>query len=196
MKKILLGITILLLGNLMHSEEIPKNNYQKAIFAGGCFWCMEPPFEKLDGVIDVISGYTDGTGENPTYSDYAKKGHIEAIEITYNAELISYNELLETFWRQIDPTDDQGQFVDRGKEYTTAIFYYNDEQKNLAEKSKSALQATQRFSKPLVTPIKQASTFYKAEDYHQNYYKTHPIKYKWYRWGSGRDKFLNKIWKK
>lgn len=124
---------------------------EKATFAGGCFWCMQPPFEKLDGVINVVSGYTGGTGKDPSYQDYAEKGHIEAVEITYNPSKITYNQLLDVFWRQIDPTDRGGQFVDRGFHYRSAIFYHNDEQKQLAEKSKQELEKSGKFDKPIVT---------------------------------------------
>ncbi len=166
----------------------------EAIFAGGCFWCMEPPFEKLDGVSEVISGYTGGTGENPTYGDYAQKGHLEAIKVTYDPDKISYPELLDVFWRQIDPTDPNGQFVDRGPQYRSAIFYLDQEQKNLAEESKKELAGSGRFNKPIVTEILPATVFYPAEDYHQDYYKNHTFKYKFYRYRSGRDSFLEKVW--
>jgi len=195
MKKEILAITLLLMGSTMTTNTIAKNKTGLATFAGGCFWCMEPPFKKLDGVQEVVTGYTDGTGKDPSYQDYGKKGHVEAVQITYNPDKISYEQLLDVFWRQIDPTDADGQFVDRGKQYSTAIFYHNETQKKLAEKSKNELAASGRFSKPIITPIKKASTFYTAEAYHQNYYKTHSWRYKLYRYGSGRDQFLNKIWK-
>lgn len=163
-----------------------------AIFAGGCFWCMVHPFDSVGGVIKVVSGYTGGSGKNPNYEDYAEKGHIEAIEITYDPSKITYKELLDIFWRQIDPTDDGGEFVDRGKQYSSAIFYHTDAQKQIAEKSKQELSKSGRFSKPIVTPILQAKIFYPAEDYHQSYYKKNPLKYKYYRFNSGRDKFLKK----
>ncbi len=173
-----------------------QTKYEKATFAGGCFWCVQPPFEKLKGVIEVISGYTGGSGEDPTYEDYAQKGHIEAVEITYDPSIISYRQLLDVFWRQIDPTDAGGQFVDRGPQYRSAIFYQNEEQKGLAEKSKEELAKSGRFDKPIVTEIIKATTFYKAEDYHQDYYKKNPIHYKYYRFRSGRDQYLDKIWGK
>lgn len=169
---------------------------EKATFAGGCFWCMEPPFEKLHGVSDVLSGYTGGTGANPTYDDYARKGHVEAIEIAYDPTRVTYAQLLDLFWRQIDPTDAGGQFVDRGPQYRSAIFYHNDEQKRLAERSKQELQASGRFRQPIVTEILPAATFYPAEAYHQDYYKKNPIRYKYYRSRSGRDAFLDKSWGK
>jgi peptide methionine sulfoxide reductase msrA/msrB len=186
-----LGLCILA---LLAVTATAQKKYEKATLAGGCFWCVQPPFEKLKGVVEVLSGYTGGTGENPTYEDYAKKGHIEAIQITYDPSIISYSQLLDLFWRQIDPTDPGGQFVDRGPEYRSAIFYQNEEQKVLAEKSKEELAKSGRFSKPIVTEIIKATTFYKAEDYHQDYYKKNPIRYKYYRFNSGRDRYLEKVW--
>ncbi|HIJ90389.1 MAG: peptide-methionine (R)-S-oxide reductase MsrB [Desulfobulbaceae bacterium] len=167
---------------------------KKAIFAGGCFWCMEKPFEQLDGVFSVTSGYIGGRTSNPTYGNYVAGGHIEAIEIVYDPDRVSYTKLLEIFWRQIDPTDGGGQFVDRGHAYTSAIFYRDEEQKQLAEKSRKELAMRKVFAKPLVTPIIPATTFFPAEEYHQDYYKKKPIRYRIYRGGSGRDKFLAKIW--
>ncbi len=169
---------------------------EKAIFAGGCFWCMEHPFEKLDGVYGVISGYTGGTKKDPSYKEVSSgtTGHAEAVEITYDPGKVSYQTLLDVFWRQIDPTDGGGQFVDRGSSYRAGIYYLNEEQKELAEKSKKALEKSGRFSKPIVTEIVSASTFYPAESYHQDYYKKNPIRYKYYRYGSGRDNFLKKAW--
>jgi len=166
-----------------------------AMFAGGCFWCMEKPFETLEGVHSVISGYAGGTTENPTYKNYGSAGHIEVVQITYDPEIVSYADLLNTFWRQIDPTDGGGQFVDRGHEYSSAIFYYGEKQKTLAEASKKSLAESAIFSRPLVTPIKPAPQFWPAEDYHQDYYKNNSFRYKFYRSGSGRDTFLNRTWK-
>ncbi|KGX94005.1 methionine sulfoxide reductase [Pontibacillus halophilus JSM 076056 = DSM 19796] len=167
-----------------------------ATFAGGCFWCMEPPFEKLDGVGDVISGYTGGEMENPSYNDVSSGSteHVEAVQVHYDPDVISYETLLQIFWRQIDPTDDEGQFVDRGYQYTTGIFYHNEEQKQLAEQSKQDLIDSNRFESEIVTPIVEASTFYKAEDYHQNYYDKNPVRYNVYRSNSGRDQFLENAW--
>lgn len=168
----------------------------KATFAGGCFWCMEPPFEKFDGVVSAVSGFTGGSEVNPTYNDVArgKTKHLESVEVIYDSSKVTYDDLLEVFWRQIDPTDDGGQFVDRGHHYTTAIFYHTEEQKKLAEASKLKLDSSKRFKNKIVTPIIKASAFYHAEEYHQDYYKKSSFKYKFYRQGSGRDKFLNKIW--
>lgn len=171
-----------------------RTETQKATFAGGCFWCMQPEFEKLDGVVKVVAGYIGGTGNNPTYEDYAQKGHVEAVQITFDPSKISYSQLLDVVWRQIDPTDAGGQFVDRGPQYRSAIFYHDEEQKTLAEKSKEALAKSGRFDEPLVTEIIKASAFYEAEDYHQDYSKENPIRYKFYRYNSGRDRYLTKIW--
>jgi peptide methionine sulfoxide reductase msrA/msrB len=167
---------------------------EKALFAGGCFWCMEKPFEALEGVLSVTSGYAGGTTKNPTYQDYGEGGHIEVVQIVFDPGKISYGRLLDTFWRQIDPTDGGGQFVDRGYSYSSALFYYNDSQKKQAEESKSALAASKIFSKPIVTPISAAPEFWPAEDYHQDYYKNNPLHYSSYRSGSGRDQFLKKYW--
>jgi len=166
----------------------------KAIFAGGCFWCMEKPFEQLDGVLSVTSGYTNGHSTNPTYKTYVAGGHLEAVEIVYNPKLISYAQLLDVYWRQINPTDAGGQFVDRGYAYTSAIFHLNEEQREQAEASKKALAGSGRFDKPIVTPILPAKQFYAAEAYHQDYYRNNPIRYRYYRYGSGRDQFLDKVW--
>jgi peptide methionine sulfoxide reductase msrA/msrB len=167
---------------------------EKATFAGGCFWCMQPAFEKLKGVSEVLSGYEGGSGPNPTYGDYAKKGHVEVVQITYDPSQISYSQLLDVFWKQIDPTDAGGQFVDRGPEYRSAIFTHNEEQKRLAEKSKGDLGKSGKFDKPVVTEITPALTFYRAEDYHQDYYAKNPLRYKYYRFRSGRDQFLDRVW--
>ena len=166
----------------------------KAIFAGGCFWCMEKPFEKLEGVSSVVSGYAGGQTENPEYSTYMKGGHIEVVEVSYDPKVIGYNALLDVFWQQVDPTDAGGQFVDRGHGYTTAIFVKNKEERQIAANSKAALAEGGVFNKPIVTPILGNEKFYPAEEYHQDYYKKNPIRYKYYRSRSGRDQFLSKIW--
>ena len=170
--------------------------FEMATFAGGCFWCMESPFETLAGVKEVISGYTGGHKVNPTYDEVSSgvTGHLESIQITFDPRQITYPELLQVFWKQVDPTDPDGQFVDRGKQYRTAIFYHSNEQKVLAEKSKAELAASGRYGKPVVTEIIQASPFYRAEEYHQDYYKKNPLRYKYYRYTSGRDQYLKKIW--
>ena len=173
-----------------------QTKLEKATFAGGCFWCMESPFQKLDGVIDVVSGYTGGKEENPTYKEVSSgaTGHLEAIQVTYDPAKIGYEKLLAVFWKQVDPTDAGGQFVDRGPQYRTAIFYHNEDQKNLAEISKDRLARSGRYQKPIVTEIIAATRFYPAEDYHQDYYKKSSLRYKAYRWASGRDQYLEKIW--
>ena len=170
---------------------------ERATFAGGCFWCMEPPFEKLPGVSKVISGYTGGKKENPTYKEVAtgSTDHAEAIEVYYDKTQISYNDLLEVLWRNIDPTDDNGQFVDRGKQYRPAIFYHNKNQKKLAQISKGNLEKSKRFKKKIAIQIAKATAFYSAEEYHQDFYKKNTVRYKIYRVGSGRDQFINNIWK-
>ncbi len=166
----------------------------KALFAGGCFWCMEKPFEALDGVALVTSGYAGGTTENPTYNDYGSGGHTEVVQVIYDPKKVSYNTLLNIYWHQIDPTDDGGQFVDRGHEYIPVIYVYNDEQRQLALASKANLQASGIFDKPLTVPVLDAPKFWPAEEYHQDYYKKNPIRYNYYRSRSGRDDFLHKIW--
>ncbi len=173
--------------------EVQKN-LKTAIFAGGCFWCVESDFEKLPGVVEAISGYTGGGGDNPTYDNYAQKGHVEAVQVVYDPAKVSYKELLDYFWRHVDPTDPGGQFVDRGPQYRSVIFYHDAEQQRLAEASKQALEKSKRFSKPIVTEILPLTKFFAAEDYHQDYYKTHAVKYKYYRWNSGRDQFIQKVW--
>lgn len=169
---------------------------ETATFAGGCFWCMEPPFEKLEGVRDVVSGYTGGHKDNPGYEEVSsgKTGHVEAVQITFDPSKVSYEKLLDVFWRQIDPTDAGGQFVDRGSQYRSVIFYHTQEQKILAEKSREVLERSGRFNKQVVTEILPAGKFYPAEAYHQDYYKKNPIRYKFYRFNSGRDHFLKKVW--
>jgi peptide methionine sulfoxide reductase msrA/msrB len=190
---LLMGVFIFLFA-AASSVTAVEVKYEKAIFAGGCFWCMEKPFEQLGGVSSARAGYTGGTSGNPSYSNYGAGGHIEAVEIVFDPARVSYRQLLEVYWQQVDPTDAGGQFGDRGHSYTTAIFYNSPEQKELAEDSKKELQASGIFSKPLVTPILQAVKFYPAEDYHQDYYQRNPIRYRFYRKGSGRDRFLDKIW--
>jgi methionine-S-sulfoxide reductase len=169
---------------------------EKATFAGGCFWCMEHAFEKIDGVIKVISGYTGGHTENPTYEEVCtgRTGHVEAAQILYNPDKVTYQNLLDVYWMQIDPTDEGGQFVDRGSQYKTAIFYHNDEQRRSAEISKKNLIKSGRYEAPTVTEIRKFSIFFEAEEYHQGYCKKNPLKYKYYRDRSGRDLCLKKIW--
>jgi len=182
---------------LLSVSSFAQNNLAKATFAGGCFWCMESPFEKMEGVISVVSGYTGGHKEDPSYQEVSAgvTGHMEAVQILYDPSKITFSELLNVFWRQIDPTDPGGQFVDRGSQYGTAIFYHNEEQRILAEKSKEELAKSGIYEKPIVTKIRKSSKFYEAEDYHQDYHKKSPIRYKYYRFNSGRDQYLKKIWK-
>jgi peptide methionine sulfoxide reductase msrA/msrB len=167
-----------------------------ATFAGGCFWCTEADFEKAPGVVKAVSGYTGGTKENPAYEEVSAgtTGHVEAIQVYYDPSKITYEGLLDSFWRHIDPTDPGGQFVDRGSQYRSVIFYHDEEQRWSAEKSKEALGKSGRFGKPIVTDIVKFTKFYEAEEYHQDYYKKNPIRYKYYRYNSGRDQFLKKVW--
>jgi methionine-S-sulfoxide reductase len=171
---------------------------QKAIFAGGCFWCMEPPYDNLPGVISTTAGYTGGTVPDPTYEEVSegKTGHAEAVEIVFDSTKISYEELLQVFWRNIDPTNPSGQFADWGSQYRTAIFYLNEKQKVQALESKEELDKSGKFDKPVVTQIVPASKFYPAEEYHQEFYKKNPLRYKSYKVGSGRSGFLEKVWGK
>jgi peptide-methionine (S)-S-oxide reductase len=167
-----------------------------ATFAGGCFWCMEPPFDKLDGVVSTTSGYTGGTKANPTYEEVSSggTGHIEAVQIVYEPAKISYETLLDVFWRNIDPLTPNAQFCDHGDQYRSALFVHDDEQWRLAEASKAALEGSKRFAKPIVTEILPAATFWPAEEYHQDYYKKNPIRYHFYRTRCGRDARLQELW--
>ena len=169
---------------------------EKAAFAGGCFWCMQPPFEKLDGVVEVLAGYTGGKKANPTYKEVSEgeTGHAESVEVTFDPGKVSYEKLLDVFWHNIDPTTVNREFVDVGDQYRTAIFYHSDRQKQLAEASKEKLEKEGRFHAKIVTEITKSSTFYPAEDYHQDYYKKNPLRYRFYRLNSGRDQYLDKIW--
>jgi methionine-S-sulfoxide reductase len=170
----------------------------KATFAGGCFWCMEPPFDELPGVISTTSGYTGGSKQNPTYREVSTggTGHAEAVRVVYDPEKIDYAKLLQVFWRNIDPTAKDRQFCDLGNQYRPAIFYHTEEQRHLAEESKAALEKKKPFPEPIVTEITAASEFYPAEEYHQDYYKTNPIRYKSYRYICGRDQRLERLWGK
>ncbi|MCZ6804195.1 MAG: peptide-methionine (S)-S-oxide reductase MsrA, partial [Proteobacteria bacterium] len=163
-----------------------------------CFWCMEAPFDKLEGVASTTSGYTGGHTKNPTYKQNSsgRTGHTEAVQIVYDPEQVSYEKLLDVFWHNIDPTTPDRQFCDRGNQYRSEIFYHNDKQKQLAESSKAALDKNKPFKEPIVTQVSKASTFYAAEDYHQDYYKKNPIRYRYYRHGCGRDKRLEQLWGK
>ncbi|WP_456272950.1 peptide-methionine (S)-S-oxide reductase MsrA [Bacillus sp. AK031] len=175
-----------------------SNRLEKATFAGGCFWCMVSPFDEQEGIQSIISGYTGGYTENPTYKEVVsgETGHREAVQITYDPEVFPYEKLLELYWQQIDPTDPEGQFSDRGEAYTTAIFYHTEEQKEKAEKSKRELAESGRFQKPIVTEVVPARPFYKAEEYHQDFYKKNNFRYELYHRGSGRKDFMKEHWPK
>ncbi len=181
----------------MESTSQTTQELEEAIFAGGCFWCVESDFEHHEGVAEAISGYIGGQVDNPSYKEVSAgtTGHREAVKVLYDPQIISYQELLDIFWRLHDPSDEGGSFVDRGFQYTSAIYYKNEEQKSLAEGSKQALEAAEKFSKPIATEILLAGEFYEAEDYHQDYYKKNPVRYKFYRSGSGRDRFIARVWK-
>lgn len=179
------------------SDTVSETDRAVATVAGGCFWCMEGPFQKLEGVQKVVSGYTGGDLEDPTYEEVCSgsSGHLEAVQITYDPSKTSYDQVLDVFWRQIDPTDAGGQFVDRGSQYATAIYYHNKEQKKAAESSRRRLDRSGRYTKPVITPILPAEKFYAAEDYHQDFHRKNPLHYKHYRSQSGRDRFLEQAWK-
>jgi peptide methionine sulfoxide reductase msrA/msrB len=179
----------------MAIEEI---EIKKATFAAGCFWCTEADFEKLPGVVKVVSGYTGGSKRNPAYEEVCSgtTGHVEAVQLYYDPTKITYEELLDYFWKHVDPTDQGGQFADRGSQYRSVIFYHDDEQKRSAEKSKAVLAKSRRFQKPIATEILPFIKFYEAEEYHQSYNKKHSLRYKYYRHGSGRDRFLTQVWGK
>jgi len=195
MKKIILMFGMVL---MFCSMSWAQNGFEKATFAGGCFWCMEAPFESIEGVHEVVSGYTGGDEKNPTYKQVSagKTSHIESVEIAYDPSKVTYEMLLDIFWRNINPTTADRQFVDVGSQYRTAIFYHSDQQKKSAIESKNKLEASNRYGgKLIVTEIVPAKEFYEAEEYHQDYYKKSPWQYKIYRFNSGRDQYLNKIWK-
>ncbi len=190
--------TILIIIFLTTPNLYGQNNMKIATFAGGCFWCMESYFEQIEGIDRVISGYTGGKEKNPTYKKVAsgQTGHLEAVQIYFNPKIISFNDLLEFFWRNINPTDGEGQFVDRGHQYTTAIFYHNLIQQQTAQESKRDLINSKRFTNKIVTPILKYTTFYKAQDYHQNYYSKNRLKFKYYKFKTGREQFITKKWGK
>jgi len=196
--KSLLRIAVIFLivgGGVVHAAQSPGSTpTAKATFAGGCFWCMEPPYDELEGVTSTISGYIGGTKKDPTYEQVSAgtTGHTEAVQITYDPQKVSYEKLLEIFWRNIDPLTANAQFCDSGSQYRSGIFYHDEAQKKLAEASKKRVQT--RFKQPVVTEITAASEFYPAEDYHQDYYKKNPIRYKIYRYGCGRDQRLKELW--
>ncbi len=180
----------------MGTKDVNPENLQTAIFAGGCFWCMEPPYDNLPGIISTTAGYIGGHVEDPSYEEVStgETGHAEAVKIEFDSTKISYAELLRVFWRNIDPTNPFGQFADRGSQYRTAIFYLDDKQKETALQSKRELEESGKFKDPIVTQIVPAAVFYPAEDYHQEYYKKNPLRYYNYKVGSGRAGYLEKTW--
>jgi len=189
-----LAVLLFAAGGSVQGASDPSGATAKATFAGGCFWCMEPPFDKLEGVSATISGYTGGTKKNPTYEEVSSgtTGHAEAVQIIYDPNKITYEKLLEVFWHNVDPLTANAQFCDHGSQYRTGIFYYDENQKQLAEESKKI--TAKRFKDPIVTEITAATEFYPAEDYHQNYYIKNPLRYKFYRFNCGRDHRLEKLW--
>jgi peptide methionine sulfoxide reductase msrA/msrB len=201
-RKIVIIFAVLAIGIVWYGSSIrgkadeDLTKFEVATFAGGCFWCMEAAFEAEEGVAESISGYSGGVEISPTYEEVSRgqTGHLEAVQIYYSPEIITYRELLDIFWRNIDPTDDGGQFVDRGSQYKTAIFYHNDTQRTLAEKSKQKLEASGRFDEPIVTQILEFKSFYKAEEYHQDYYKKRVLNYELYSRASGREEFKEEYW--
>ena len=184
---------ILCLPGLTLAEQ---DKLETVVFAGGCFWCMEPPYDKLDGVVSTVSGYVGGSADNANYNAVSSGAtqHYEAIEITYNPAKVDYNQLLTVFWRNIDPTDNKGQFCDKGAQYRAAIFYNNEQHKMLAQQSLDKINQTKSFDDEIVTEIIAASPFYPAEAYHQNYYQRNPGRYKFYRYSCGRDRRLEQLW--
>jgi peptide-methionine (S)-S-oxide reductase len=191
-----IAICLLALGLVRgHAADAPPGT-ARATFAGGCFWCMEPPFEKLPGVVSVTSGYTGGTVDHPTYEQVSagSTGHAEAVQVIYDPAKIDYEKLLDVFWHNVDPLTRDAQFCDHGRQYRTSIFYHDDAQKKLAEASKAALDASKKLPGPIVTEIVQAGTFWPAEEYHQKYHEKNPIRYKYYRWNCGRDQRLRELW--
>ena len=209
-KLIMISIVILFGATIVGFQHTTKQSNEKsttmndqnstlkiATVAGGCFWCVESDFEKVDGVIKAVSGYTGGQMKNPTYKEVSAgvTEHVEAVQVFYDPSVITYKELLDVFWKHVDPTDPGGQFVDRGAQYRTAIFYHDNDQRQVALASKKELDESGRFSKPIATEILAFSKFYEAEEYHQDYYKKSALRYKFYRYNSGRDQYLETVWK-
>jgi peptide-methionine (S)-S-oxide reductase len=195
LKRIVLVGALALLAGPLAAEEAPPAR-ATATFAGGCFWCMEPPLEALPGVVSVTAGYTGGTLPHPTYEQVSSgvTGHAESVEVVYDPARISYEKLLDVFWHNVDPLTPDAQFCDHGRQYRTAIFYHDDAQRRAAEASKRALEASKRFDRPIVTEIVPATHFWPAEEYHQDYHRKNPIRYKYYRWNCGRDQRLREVW--
>lgn len=194
-------ITLCLFGamaGLLPSPMVWAAEPAKAYFAGGCFWCMEEAFELVEGVLSVVSGYMGGNVVNPTYAQVSagKTGHAESVEVMYDPAKVTYQTLLDVFWRNVDPLTPNGQFCDYGSQYRSAIFYGTDEERRLAEESKAALERSKRFDQPIVTQVVKVSTFYPAEEEHQDYYKKNPIRYKYYKFGCGRAQRLESLWGK
>lgn len=196
------GIAALLIGGVtampQGSLAIEGSQNAKATFAGGCFWCMEEAYEEINGVVSVISGYTGGQLADPTYEQVSAggTGHAESVEVTYDPNKVTYQKLLEVFWRNVDPTTPNAQFCDHGSQYRTAIFYHDQMQKRLIDESKQAVESSKSFPQPIVTEIVPASIFYPAEDYHQDFYKKNPVRYKFYKWNCGRSQRLEQLWGK
>ena len=184
--------------SIREGEAAESGTPAKAYFAGGCFWCMEEAFEKVDGVIDVLSGYMGGSAKNPSYEEVSagRTGHAESVEVRYDPRKVTYPQLLEAFWRNVDPVTPEAQFCDYGNQYRAAIFYQGEEEKRLAEESKRAIEQSKRFSTPIVTQVAPASEFYLAEEYHQDFYKKNPFRYKYYKFTCGRAQRLEALWGK
>lgn len=191
-----LAILIGMAGSAQSNAQSDDENQTIATFAGGCFWCMEPPFDELDGVSSTISGYTGGHVENPSYEQVSAggTGHTEAMQVTYDPDVVSYETLLDVYWHNIDPLDAGGQFCDRGSSYRSAIFVHTPEQRKMAEASKQSIAESGQLNGEIVTPIQEASTFYPAEEYHQNYYDKNPLRYRFYKWNCGREQRLEEVW--
>jgi len=193
---LILIVMVAINGQADDESKIDKTKYKVATLAGGCFWCIESSYEELPGVVEVISGYSGGKIENPTYRQVSSGStkHIEAAQIYYDPKQISYAQIVAKLWRLIDPTDEGGSFADRGMQYSSAIFYRNDKEKQIAEQSMRQLEASGRYDKPIVTKIRPFKNFYKAEEYHQDYYKKNPVRYKFYRYRSGREQYIEEVW--
>ena len=197
-----LGFAALLVGGMTTSPQgslaAEGSQNAKATFAGGCFWCMEEVYEKVEGVVSVISGYTGGHLANPTYEQVSAggTGHAESVEVIYDPHKVTYQHLLEVFWRNIDPTTPNAQFCDQGSQYRSAIFYHDETQKRFIDESKQAVESSKTFPQPIVTEIIPASIFYAAEDYHQDFYQKNPVRYKFYKWNCGRSQRLEQLWGK
>ncbi|HXX75042.1 MAG TPA: peptide-methionine (S)-S-oxide reductase MsrA [Nitrospiraceae bacterium] len=191
-------IVIVALLNVLSHSVVESGETARAYFAGGCFWCMEEAFEKVDGVIAVVSGYMGGTLQSPSYEEVSagRTGHAESVEVLYDPSKVTYNQLLEAFWRNVDPITTNAQFCDHGTQYRAVIFYQNDQEKRFAEESKQAIEQSKRFSQPILTQIVMASQFYAAEEYHQDFYKKNPIRYKFYKYNCGRAQRLDELWGK